>query len=160
MKTRLFLLVSVLLLLSSCGSVRVFVNEEHAYSRKNPITINLLSNDESGTLGELQFLLKSNGYKLMSYASAKKALNLDSEYNNSSTHHEITYTKEYNSIYLMDIDYTYYYDVFYYAYRSFSATITDLRTGEIIMTAHFRGDRGCRAVLQEFVNELNKIIIK
>ena len=158
MKTKLLLLFSTLLFLSSCGSMRVFVNEEHTYSRKNPITINLSTDDETGTLGELQFLLKSNGYKLMSYGSAKKALNLDSQYQNSSTHNEITYSKEFNSIYLMDIDYSYYYDVFYYAYRSFTATITDLRSGEIIMTANFRGDKGCRAVLKEFVDKLNKII--
>ena len=158
MKTKLLLLLSTLLFLSSCGSVRVYVNEEHTYSRKNPITINQSGDDVTGTLGELQFLLKSNGYKLMSYGSAKKALNLDSEDESSSTHNEITYTKEFNSIYLMDIDYTYYYDTFYYAYRSFTATITDLRTGEIIMTAYFRGDKSCRAVLAEFVDNLNKVI--
>lgn len=157
MKAKFLLLFSTLLLLS-CGSVHVFVNEEHTYSRKNPITINLSSDDASGTLGELQYLLKSNGYKLMSYGSAKKALNLDSQYNNSSTHNEITYTKEFNSIYLMDIDYSYYDDLFYFAYTNFSATITDLRTGEIIMTANFRGDKSCRAVLQEFVDNLNKVI--
>lgn len=157
MKINLILLLSTLLFLSSCGSVRVFVNEEHTYSKKNPITINLSTNDKSGALGELQFLLKSNGYKLMSYGSAKKSLNLDSQYNISSTHNEITYTKEFNSIYLMDIDFTYHNNDVYY-YRTFTATITDLRTGEIIMTANFRGYKLCKFVLQEFVNELNKII--
>lgn len=58
----------------------------------------------------------------------------------------------------MDIDYSYYDDLFYFAYTNFSATITDLRTGEIIMTANFRGDKSCRAVLQEFVDNLNKVI--
>ena len=94
----------------------------------------------------------------MSYGTAKKALNLDSQYGSSSTHNEMTFTKEFNSIYLMDVDYTYYYDLIYYAYTNFTATITDLRTGEIIMTANFRGDKSCRAVLRELVENLNKVI--
>jgi len=157
MKTKVLFFLSILLF-SSCGSVRVYINEDNTYSRKNPITINLSENDASGTLGELQFLLKSNGYKLMSYGTAKKALNLDSQYGSSSTHNEMTFTKEFNSIYLMDVDYTYYYDLIYYAYTNFTATITDLRTGEIIMTANFRGDKSCRAVLRELVENLNKVI--
>ncbi len=94
----------------------------------------------------------------MSYGSAKKAFNLDSNYGQSSQHNEFTYTQEFNSLYILDLDYHYYYDVFYYAFTRFTATITDLRSGEIIMTAHFRGDKSCKAVLKEFVKKLNSVI--
>ena len=91
----------------------------------------------------------------MSYSAAKKSLNIDDV---SNTRTELTNTVAFNSIYVLDLDYTYYYDVFYFAYRNFSATITDMRTGEIIMTANFRGDKGCRAVLNELINKMNKVI--
>jgi hypothetical protein len=150
--------ISLCCILSSCGTMNVFVNQESTYSKKNPITINKSSDDKSGTLGELQFLLQSNGYKLMSYGAAKKALNLDTESNNESFHGEITNTVSFNSVYVIDLNYTYYYDMLYYAYRTFSASITDLETGEIIMTANFRGDRSCRSVLNELVNKMNSVI--
>lgn len=145
-------------LVVSCGSMRVYVNEDSTYSRKNPITINIPSDDNSGTLGELQFQLQSNGYKLMSYGAAKKALNLDSKSEKDSTHGEITNSITFNSIYVLDVNYTYYYDSFFFAYRSFSATISDLKTGEIVMTANFRGDKACRAVIRDLVTKMNEVI--
>ena len=153
----LLLIVSGFLLFSSCGTMQVYVSHDSTYSRNNPITITNTS-DVSGTLGQLQFLLQSNGYKIMSMSAAKKALNLDASYDNSSSHHEITNTTTVNSVYVLEMNYTYYYDAFYYAYRSFSATITDLRSGEIIMTANFRGDKSVDAVLNELVREMNKVI--
>jgi hypothetical protein len=96
----------------------------------------------------------------MSYGAAKKAFNLDSQSENGSYHGEITNTTTFNSVYVMDINYSYYYDVFYWAYTSFSATITDLKTGEIIMTANFRGDKSVRSVLSELVQKMNVVIKK
>lgn len=155
MKKLFFIYYLLGVLLSSCGTMNVYVNTESTYSRENPITINLSKDDETGTLGELRFLLQSNGYKIMSYSAAKKSLNIDDV---SNTRTELTNTVAFNSIYVLDLDYTYYYDVFYFAYRNFSATITNMRTGEIIMTANFRGDKGCRAVLNELINKMNKVI--
>ena len=94
----------------------------------------------------------------MSLAAAKKSLNLDSNYDIHNFHSEITNTTTFNSMYVLDINYSYYYDLFYYAYTNFSATITDLSTGEIIMTANFRGDKSVRSVLNELVQKMNKVI--
>lgn len=159
-KSKNILLFTAILsfVLSSCGTMKVYVNQETTYSKKNPITINQSSDDNSGTLGELQFLLQSNGYKLMSYGAAKKALNLDTESQTGTFHGEITNSTTFNSVYVLDLNYSYYYDMFYYAYTSFSATITDLKTGEIVMTAHFRGDKSCKAVLNELVTKMNSVI--
>ncbi len=153
-----FCFITCMLILSSCGSMRVYTNPSSNYTRKTPITINLSHNDESGTLGELQFLLQSNGYKLMSLAAAKKSLNLDSNYDIHNFHSEITNTTTFNSMYVLDINYSYYYDLFHNAYTNFSATITDLSTGEIIMTATFRGNKSVRSVLNELVQKMNKVI--
>lgn len=138
--------------------MKVYTSPNSNYTRSTPITINISNDDESGTLGELQFLLQSNGYKLMSLAAAKKSLNLDSNYDIRNFHSEITNTTTFKSMYVLDVHFTYYYDVFYYAYTNFSATITDLSTGEIILTANFRGDKSVRAVLKELVQKMNSVI--
>ncbi|MDR2407429.1 MAG: hypothetical protein LBE13_04870, partial [Bacteroidales bacterium] len=147
----IFALAGLSLLLLSCGTMRVYVNPDATYSRKTPITIinNRHADNGTGTLGELQFLLQSNGYKLISYSTAKKALNLDTESRDDAFHGEITNSTTFNAAYVLDLNYSYYYDVFYWAYTNFSATITDLRTGEIIMTANFRGNKSVRLVLNE-----------
>lgn len=147
----------IAVLLYSCGTMQVYVNNDATYSRKNPITITN-SSDETGALGQLQYLLQSNGYRLMSMSAAKKALNLDMTKNNNSSHSEITHTTTVNSVYVLEMHYTYFYDIFYYGFYSFSATITDLVTGEIIMTSNFRGEKSVNAVLNEFVREMNKVI--
>lgn len=157
-KMSLMLLLFPVSMLLSCGSMNVYVNQESTYSKKNPITINKATDDNSGTLGELQFQLQSNGYKLMSYGAAKKALNLDSKSEKDSTHNELTNSITFNSIYVLDLNYVYYYDSFFFAYRSFSATISDLKTGEIVMTANFRGDKACRAVIRDLVTKMNEVI--
>lgn len=141
--------------MSSCGTVKIYSNPESEFNKKTPITINLESDDKSGTLGELQFLLKSKGYNVLSYNSAKKYLSLDVNKEKENIHGVIVGNKEFKSLYILNVDYTYYWDVFYYSYTSFSATITDLVSGEIIMTANFRGDRNCGAVLNEFVEKMN-----
>lgn len=144
--------------LSSCGTMKVYVNQETTYSKKNPITINQSSDDNSGTLGELQFLLQSNGYKLMSYGAAKKALNLDTESQTETFHGEITNTTTFNSVYVLDLNYSYTWDLGGYYYTNFSANITDLETTEIVMTANFRGYKTCKAVLKDLVTKMNKVI--
>lgn len=155
---RFFILFfTIATLTTSCGNVRVFVNEDSTFSRKNPITIDQDADDASGTLGELQFLLKSSGYKLMSYGAAKKALNFDENGDRNSSHSEVTSTTEFNSAYIIDLKYTGSSDIGV-RYKSFSATITDLRSGEIIMTAVFRGDKAVKKVLKEFVMQINKVI--
>ncbi len=150
--------ISLSCIMSSCGTMKVFVNQESTYSKKNPITINQVPDDNSGTLGELQYLLQSNGYKLMSYGAAKKALNLDTENQNNSFHGEITNTTSFNSVYVLDLNYSYTGDLGGYYYYNFSATITNLKTGEIVMTANFSGYKTCQAVLKELVAKMNTVI--
>ena len=111
MKKRVIInIIITAVLLSSCSaSMQVFVNQSSNYSRKTPITITNKS-DGSGALGELQFLLQSNGYKVMSMAAAKKALNLDSESSNGKEHSEVTYTTTVKSVYVIEMNYSYYID--------------------------------------------------
>lgn len=157
MRLKALCLIIISFMVASCGTMRVYVNHDSTYSRKNPITI-ISESDESGALGELQFQLQSNGYKLMSMTAAKKALNLDTDTSSNSVHSEFTNTTTVRSVYVLEMSYSYYWDTFYYAFTNFSATITDLETGEIIMTGIFRGDKSVRSVITELVNEMNKVI--
>lgn len=152
-----FSILLLSILMSSCGTMQVYVNQDSTYSRKNPITITN-SSDVTGTLGELQFQLQSNGYKLMSLSAAKKALNYDSQQGENNYHSEITNTTTFNSVYVLEMHYSYFWDSFYYAIINFSATITDLSSGEIIMTANFKGQKGVNGVVSDLVREMNKVI--
>ena len=144
------------MMLSSCGTLQVFVSNDTGFSRKTPITITNQP-DPSGTVGILQFLLQTNGYKVISMDVAKKALNIDS---NNSSHTEITSTIDFKTAYVLTMDYTYYVDPIVSTncgYHYFYATIVDLRSGELILTATFRGDRQIDEVLEMFIKELNRI---
>ncbi len=158
MYKNIFILIILSFVFTACGTMKVYVNPNSSYSKKNPITINQANDDKSGTLGELQYLLQSNGYKLMSYAAAKKSFNLDTDVQNNSIRSEITNNTTFKSIYVLNLDYSYYWDMFYFSYTNFSATITDLESGEIVMTANFRGDRSCSSVLEEFVKKMSTVI--
>jgi len=153
------LLILPILLLTSCGTMSVFVKPGTTFSKNSSITI-VAKDDLSGSVGELTHLLFSKGFNVISYSTAKTAVKYKdkiqgSDIVNNEFNAEVYSIQELNSIYALEINYTYYYDVFYYAYRSFSARVTDLNTGEIIMSANFRGDKSVRAVLSDLVNKMS-----
>lgn len=148
----------MLLGVTSCGSMKVYVSDESIYSRKTPITIIIPTEDKRGTLGELQFLLRSNGYRLISYATAKKTFNIDSDYTPNTSSTKITNSIDMKSMYALDVNYTCYDDGFFLMCKNFSATVTDLKTGEIFMTAHFRGNKDFRSLLKDLVEKMNAVI--
>ncbi len=148
---------------SSCTAyMQVSVNNDSKYSKKQPITI-VNETDDSGALGELQFALQSNGYKVMSMKAAKKALNIDSEKSSNETHSEITATTSFNSVYVIEMNYSHYIDPLTSRahLHSFSANITDLVTGEIIMTSRLNNsfvDCTVKHAVNLLVSEMNKVI--
>ena len=152
---------------SSCGTtMKVAVNPNSSFSRNNPITIIDESKDseETGALGELEYLLQSNGYNLMSMDAAKKAMNIDEtedlNENHSEKHKELTHTTTYKSIYVLKMQYNWTIAGFNYniLILNLSVTITDLATGELVMTSHFRGNKKTQIVFKKLVQEMNKVI--
>lgn len=147
-----------LTIMSSCGSVKLSVKPGTTFSRNATLTI-AAQDDKSGTVGELNHLLFEKGFNVISYSTAKTAVKYKDKIEgsapvNNEFEAEVYRIKELNSIYALELDYTYYYDAFYYAYRSFSARVVDLNSGEIVMSANFRGDRSVRSVLKDFTTQL------
>lgn len=159
MKTRTVILpivlVSIVILLNSCAStMAVTVGQSTSLSKKTPVTL-VIDNDPHGLGAEIEHQLFSHGYKMMSYSAAKKALNVDTNYGSGAVNTEITKTTTLNSIYCIEVMYTSIWDLFFWACSSFSARITDLSTGELIMTASFRGESGFRAVAEQLVMKMD-----
>jgi len=79
--------------------------------------------------------------------------NYNNEYNS-----ELYNVNQINSIYTLELNYSYYWDILFYSYTSFSARIIDLETSEILMSANFRGDKSIKSVLSEFTNKMSRQI--
>lgn len=155
----LFLLL-IIAIFNACGSLQVTVKPDANFSKNATLTI-AKSEDETGTVGELNHLLFSKGFNIIAYSTAKKAIKYKDEIKgenstNNEFEAEIYSIQELNSIYALELNYSYYYDMLYWAYNSFSARVIDLNTGEIIMSAYFRGDRSVHSVLSEFVERLSQ----
>lgn len=160
--SNILVLILTTLFFTSCGTVKLSVKPGAKFSRNATLTI-AAEDDKTGTVGELNHLLFEKGFNVIAYSTAKKAIKYKDEIKgsdpvNNEFEAELYSIRELNSIYALELNYTYYYDMFYYAYRSFSARVIDLNTGEIIMSANFRGDKSVRAVLKDFVNKLSQQI--
>lgn len=159
----ILVIILTILFFTSCGTVKLSVKPGAKFSRNATLTI-AQEDDLTGTVGELNHLLFEKGFNVIAYSTAKKAIKYKDKIKgsypvNNEFEAELYSIKELNSIYALELDYTYYYDVFFgYYYRSFSARVIDLNTGEIIMSANFRGDKSVSAVLRDFVNQLSQQI--
>ena len=160
MKNKLivFALINTLLL-TSCGTLSVYVKPGTNFSRNTTITV-LGGEDKTGTKGQIEHLLLTKGFNIVSESTAKNAVKYkDSLKGTDTINNEYiaeTYSiREINSVYALELNYTYYWDAFYYAYTRFSAKATDLNTGEIVLTASFSGDRPVNSVLNELLSKID-----
>jgi len=158
MTKKLFSSLLILSLLSSCGAVKLSVKPGASFSRDATLTI-VQDEDITGTVGELTHLLFEKGFNIISYSTAKNAVKYKEEIKgsdpvNKEFEAEIYNIKELNSIYALELSYAYNGEGNAYAYKSFSARVVDLNSGEIVMSANFRGNRMVRSVLKDFTNQL------
>lgn len=159
---QLISLILLMFFITSCGTVNVFVKPGTSFSRQTTITI-IGGDDRSNTKGQLEFLLLSRNFNIVSESTAKTAIRYKDKLKGSDRYNnefnaEVYSIKELNSIYAMETNYTYYYDVFYYAYRNFTAKVTDLNAGEIILTVNFSGSRSVSSVLEDLADQLSALV--
>ena len=148
-----------LLLLTSCGALNVYVKSGTTFTRRTTITV-IGEEHASGTKGQIEHLLLVKGFNIVSESTAKTAIKYKekitlSDQNNSELSAEVYSIKELNSIYALEIHYSSYYDAFYWGYDTFSAKITDLNTGEVVLTANFSGKRSVNSVLNELADKID-----
>lgn len=147
----------ILFSLTSCGTLEVAVDPKTSFSRENPITIVNSQKRNVASLGYLQYLLKENGYKLISYDVAEKTINIDTSTNYDKSHQTVSNGINYKSAYVLKYDFVPYKsddDIF----EQFSATLTDLTSGEIIMSAHITGTMDIHDSLEQLVYHINSFV--
>jgi len=152
-------LIFFLLLLSSCGTLNVHIKPGTTFTKSTTITV-IGVEDNTGTKGQIEHLLLVEGFHIVSELTAKTAIKYKDKLKgsddiNTELSAEVYSIKELNSIYALEFHYTYYWEMFYWSYRRFSAKVTDLNTGEIVLTAHFSGDRSVNSVLNELVTRID-----
>lgn len=124
--------------------------------------------------GKLEHLLLERGFEVVSQAVAEEKVKLQSEaeggvlaksqsgqgqyaggvIGKSRSEQALSTVRELKSTYILRFKYHSYWDVFYWAFTTYNATVVDLRTGEVVASADFSGDRSANSVLKEFANKL------
>lgn len=159
MKIKIFFLLLPIITLAGCGTLSVYVKPGTNFNRNTTMTV-IGGEDESGTKGQIEHLLLTRGFNIVSESTAKNAIKYKDSLKgtdiiNNEYIAETYLIKEINSVYALELNYSYYWDVFYWAYRRFSAKVTDLNNGEIVLTAQFSGDRSVNSVIKELVNKID-----
>ncbi|MGC4039402.1 MAG: hypothetical protein QM710_01015 [Flavobacterium sp.] len=164
MKNSFFLLSFVCIIMSSCGSIKLNAEPGQHFTKETTFTFaenNTGAVDKTETVKELKYLLAQKGFNVVSIKNASKATLFPDEIlqtKDKSQILEIYSIKDQKSIYAIETDYDYYYDVFYYSYTRFSAKIIDLNTNKTVMTAYFKGDQSVKKILKDFSELLSKQI--
>lgn len=156
----IFIVLFFLLLITSCGSaLNVYVKNGTEFNKKSSITV-VGGDDKTGTKGKLEYLLLSNGFNIVSESTARTAikhkekLQYTNEINNKLKS-ETYSVKEFNSTYVLELNYTYD-DDGGWCYDTFYAKVTDVNTGEVVLTATFSGSEYVTSVLNELVDKMNQ----
>ena len=145
-------------LLVGCGTVKVVSEPGGHFAKGMGITVIGPTDDSLGIAGELEHLL-SRGFKVVSETAAssveyEEQLEEVVEGNSSRTvtrQREAGVARQFPSRLVLRFTYRGYWDLFYWAFTRFSATV---ETGDVVASAQFSGDRRVGDVLGEFVSQL------
>ena len=165
------ILGALIILLSGCGTVNVALKPNTEFSKNSTITIIVNGHDRIGVQGSLEHLFLERGFEVVSEAVARRELKFQSESDSallaqsgqskagviskSSSNQVLSSVKTVKSVYILRTSYNAYYDVFYWAFTSFNATVVDLSTGKVVGSVRFSGDRSVGSVLEDFANKIS-----
>jgi hypothetical protein len=179
MKIKSYLLLLIgLFFVSGCGTVNVALKPQTTFSKNSTITVVAQGTDKIGVQGKLEHLLLERGFDVVSEAVAQEKVKLQSESNTgvaakssnmgsgfgaaimekSQSDQTLSKVTEMKSAYILRFQYHSYYDVFYWSFTSFNASVVDLVSGEVVASANFSGDRSVNSVLEEFANKLSSTV--
>jgi len=104
----------------------------------------------------------TRGFNIVSESNAKNAIKYrdslkGTDIINNEYIAETYFVKEINSVYALELSYSHYYNRtwFYWSYTRFSAKVTNLSNGEIVLTALLSGDESVSSVLNELGDKIN-----
>lgn len=117
------------LFLAGCGSVTMTARPGFQVDRSSRIRIAAPEKDKANVKGRLEHLLLSRGFSPTSGESADLDLRIG----------------EYVAAMAIYGD---------YLFRTFSATMTDVKTGDVVLSVNYSGDRSVDSVLAEFLEQL------
>lgn len=151
------------LMLFGCGpAASVHMKSGTTFTPQSTITI-VGGNDHLGVQGKLEHLFLSRGFNVVSEAVARSKTQYEDKIQNigdgSAMKAEVGRVTEVKSAYIMRYSYTRAWDTAYDSFKSFSATIIDLRTGEVVSSTNYAPGywsirRGVDSVLEEVVDKL------
>ncbi|WP_310378594.1 hypothetical protein [Flavobacterium sp.] len=142
-----------LLLLTSCGFKLKVIPGEH-FTKQTTLSIGNYD-DAIGTVKELTYLLKLEGFNVISPSSASNAVNYKDPFNDISKNKElqkIFSISDLNSIYSIKLDYHYSKDK--KGYTNFYLSVID-PNGRVIMYGHFMNEMiGQHSLLKKVAKKL------
>ena len=145
--------------------LNVVVKPGTSFSTVDTITImnQLDLEDAAGIEGILTNLLMGEGFHVISGSTARTVYKYvqgspDTEGAAHEMNAELYRVVELNSVYVLEFSGKVYLDFLrlprHYDFTNFSATITDITTGEIVVSANFTGNSPVEAVCRDFVNRM------
>lgn len=140
--------------MTSCGLKLKVMNGEH-FTKQTTLSIGNYD-DKIGTVKELSYLLKLEGFNVVSPATASNVVKYKDPFNDLSKNEElqkIFNVKDINSIYSIKLNYQYTEVFNRYSYKNFYISIID-PTGKVIMYGYYIG------INQDTENVLKKVAKK
>jgi hypothetical protein len=155
----LIVIIISFFLFTSCAYVKMRTIPGFKFEKESTFSVTSLTNDEdTKTLVELNYLLKQEGFNIVSNSNAIKAIQNKGSFNfkyNNEDIKEIFTIKDIKSVYEIRIQYKYYYDVFKYSYKEFKAIIIDMNNNKIV-SYYISGDKPINGVLRQFTQKISK----
>lgn len=134
------------------------VNPNSIFSKDKRITVIDKTGSRFSEVKEaFESSLIANGFNLISESVSRESKIINNKINlNASINQKIEEyrTKEIKSDYAIEIKYRGYTTIAT-VLRNFSATVIDLETGNIVVSATFSGDRPMKEVFRKLISEIN-----
>jgi uncharacterized protein YceK len=175
-KSFLFVIAIVALALMGCGSVEVVVRPNTGFTQASSITVECDGNDWGNLQPRIEQALLKNGFDVISPAVARTKLQSESSQKNqlsnpesqripqsSSSESSTQVVREFRSVYLLryrlDFDEGTSSPLFYRV-KNFTASIIDLRTGEVVGTITQDGSLTVSELANDIGNQLSQTVTK
>jgi len=154
----------VVLTLGCAGPLNFSVRPDTSFKRHSTITITSGGYDPLGVQGQMEHLLVSRGFEVISEAVAHDKLKYKDKITSdtrgqSEAEASLERIEEVRSIYILRFSYGYRADFPHgNVFTDFTASIVDLETGKVEVTADFSqgqfGSKSVSSVLREFADKL------